>query len=54
MAVVLAVVALYVTFDYGTGPLAAQELSWQRGFYGFIGVTLLAYAAASFKGRFAA
>jgi hypothetical protein len=54
MAVVLSLVALYVTFDYGTGPLAAQELSWQRGLYGLVGVALLAYAATSFKGRFAA
>jgi hypothetical protein len=51
LALVMSVVAFYVVFDYGTGPLAAQQVGWERAFYGLVGVVLLAYAGASFTDR---
>lgn len=51
LALASSIVALYVVFDYGTGPLAAQEVGWERVFYGLVGVVLLAYAGASFTDR---
>jgi hypothetical protein len=54
LALVASVVAFYVLLDYGTGPLGSRDLSWELGFYGLVGVSLLAYVGATLRARVAA